>query len=79
MENDLQFVTDGNGNRYVIYLEIEDGEKRYYLTKAGVYEKDDDGKVNLASKEINEKYMPLLEEPNIEEYIVERNNEEIEK
>ena len=72
MEWDLSFVTDEKGNKYVISQEIEDSGKRYYLTRSGVYEKTENGKIVLSAKEINDKYMPLLTETEKKEYIVEK-------
>jgi hypothetical protein len=79
MDNDLQYVTDGKGNQYVISQEIKEGDRTYFLTRGGVFEKDSAGKCKLASKKINEKYMPLLAPPKIGEYKIEIKDNDIEK
>ena len=79
MENDLLFVTDEKGNKYVVSQEIKEGDNIYYLTKEGLFEKEADGKYKLASAEMNEKYMPLLKEQKIDEYIIARKDEELER
>ena len=79
MDYKLEYVIDENGNKYVVIQEIKEDNKVYYLTKGGLFTKSADGKYERASAELNEKYMLLLTNPKIDEYVVERKSERTEE
>ena len=72
MEEDISYISDGKGNRIIIAQEIIENNHIYYLTRQGVYEKKENGKITLASQEINDKYMPLLYINKNKKYEIER-------
>ena len=77
MDNSVSYVIGEDGKKYIVIQEIEENGIWYCLTRNGVYEKGNNNKGKLASKEINEKYLTLLETPKIDKYIIVEDEREL--